>query len=168
MGLMAAALITSVASGIASGVNASRTASAVTAEGARLAADARTRGLDTERDYRLNLGQHLATQRNRIAAAGVDLTQGSAAQLRANDQKIGEMDVATIRANVAREARGITANAATQSRGLRVQAMTSFATAGANLLLGSADAWGSYQANRSANTFSTGYKSSVRSLKAAP
>jgi|GEM_PF-4134276 len=174
---MAALALTLIAAGlsagsqIAGGIAARRTARDTIAEGNRLATDARDRGLETERNYSLDLAQLVGQQRTGMAAQGVDLTQGSAAGVLSDTKTIGEMDIATIRANVAREARGITANAALQARGLRSQATSQFAGAGATLLFGAGDAWGSYKAGSGAGLRalpSPGGRSNIRSGFGAP
>lgn len=143
--IMIAGAAISAGSQIAAGVGARRHARGVEREGERLADDARARGLETESNYRMDLAQLLGTQRTNMAAQGIDTTFGSAAALRAETERFGALDVETIRANTAREARGITANARLQARGLRNQALGQFAEAGGTLLTTGVSAWRSYQ-----------------------
>ena len=147
MGFLTAALVaTSVASSVSSAVGQRRAANFATGEAARLAADARERGEEAVTDYRTDLGQLLSRQRATLAANGVDVTQGSAAAVRADTERIGDLDVARIRENARREAVGLRQQGEMNARTLRAGANAALAQAGATLLTAGIDAWGQYQA----------------------
>jgi len=147
MGFLTAALVaTSVASSVSSAVGQRKAANFATNEAARLAADARERGEEAVTDYRTDLGQLLSRQRAVLAANGVDVTQGSAAAVRADTERIGELDVARIRENARREAVGLRQQGEMNARTLRAGANAALAQGGATLLTAGIDAWGQYQA----------------------
>lgn len=91
-------------------------------EGAR---DALERGRKEEQRYERELGQRMGSQRAAMAANGIDLSFGSAADFLADTGRIGQEDAATIRENSMREARGMeisAANFGAQASGLRSKA----------------------------------------------
>lgn len=70
------------------------------------ATDAVARGAETERRQRTLTGQTIGAQRAAMAASGIDLGVGSAADVQADTAHIGELDALTIRNNAKREAYG--------------------------------------------------------------
>jgi hypothetical protein len=70
------------------------------------AADAIARGEEEAGQSDANTRQLAGSQRAAIAASGVDVASGSAADVIANDKELGALDAARIRRNAAREARG--------------------------------------------------------------
>lgn len=97
-----------------------------------------------------------------IAAQGIDTTQGSAAQIRAQNQEFGEQDIQQIRLNAAREAWGIRTQAKLNYQAERNQAVAGAASAltqfgmdpagGRSLVTRAADAWTGYTARRRVNS----------------
>lgn len=62
---------------------------------------------DTSADWqRVRTGQAIGSQRAALAANGIDVNSGSAAQLQDDTAMLGEMDALTISNNAAREAYG--------------------------------------------------------------
>ncbi len=76
------------------------------------AVDALARGADEESRYRMNIRQVQGRQRAAVAASGLTFS-GSAAEIARDTDMIAEQDVATIRANAAREAFGFRTQAST-------------------------------------------------------
>jgi hypothetical protein len=77
------------------------------AELARLeSTDALERGQIAEQRERLATRQRIGTSRAALAAQGIDVSMGSAADVQATEAAIGELDALTIRNNAAREAWG--------------------------------------------------------------
>lgn len=99
--------VASAASSIAQGIGQQRAADAARKEGNRLADDAIQRGEEEARRYSLELAQVVGRQRSMQAARGLDLEFGSAKAIRDETQAFGMEDLATIRLNAAREARGL-------------------------------------------------------------
>lgn len=90
--------------------NAANYQAQVDAENAKIAlaqrSDALQRGeLEAQRKMR-EQAQLIGTQRAALAASGVDVTQGSALDLLASTEFLGQEDVAIIQSNAAREAWG--------------------------------------------------------------
>jgi hypothetical protein len=79
------------------------------------ASDAITAGAQKAQQSQLSTGTLLSTQRATMAANGVDLTQGSAANVQASTKYQGETDVNTINANAARTAWGYANQAQTDT-----------------------------------------------------
>ena len=77
----------------------------------RQADDAIARGHETEGRYRAGVRQVIGTQRAGYAAQGVDVGDGSAAEVQADTAYIGELDALTIRNNAKREAYGFKVDA---------------------------------------------------------
>lgn len=151
MGFLTASLVAaSVASSVSQGIGARKAANAATAEGARLAADAKVRGEEDVARYRRDLDQIVSQQRVLSAAQGVDINQGTAAAVQADTRRIGDMDIATIRENARREAYGLRANSEVNAKSLRAGANAAFANAGMTLLTNGVDAWSNYSAGKSA------------------
>lgn len=82
------------------------------------AADAVTRGHETEKRFRTQIKSLIGTQRVSYAAQGVDVSDGSALEVQMDTAKQGEFDALTIRVNAAREAWGYNV----QAEGFRLQA----------------------------------------------
>ena len=151
MGFLTAALVTaSVASSVAQGIGARKAANAATAEGARLAADARARGEEDVTRYRRDLDQIVSQQRVISAASGVDINSGTAGAVQKDTRAIGELDIQTIRENARREAYGLRANSEVNAKSMRAGANAAFASAGMTLLTAGVDAWSKYSAGKSA------------------
>lgn len=74
--------------------------------------DAITRGNSAITRSRGKTKQLIGSQRARLAAQGVDINSGSAAEVQADASAIGEMDAMTIANNAAREAWGYKVKAA--------------------------------------------------------
>lgn len=146
--LLVGATAVGAAGQIAGGIGARRMAGDITAEGARLAADALARGEEEATRYRQDLAQLLGRQRTALAASNVDVTRGSAADVREQTEIFGEEDVATIRRNAEREAYAIRQGAEAQAGGLRGQALGAFISGGSTLLTLGVDQWQRYQAGR--------------------
>lgn len=75
-------------------------------------ADALERGRQDDVRYQQQVSKQMGAQRAALAANGVDLSFGSAADFLADTARIGQQDSATIRENSVREARGMEINAA--------------------------------------------------------
>lgn len=145
IGFLTAALVTvSVASSVASARGQRKAANFATSQGARMANDAIVRGEEDVTTYRSDLAQVVGAARTAIAASNVDPTVGSAAQVQAETQRLGELDVGRIRANARREAVGLRSQSEMTARGLRAGANAALAQAGATLATAGIDAWSSY------------------------
>jgi hypothetical protein len=70
------------------------------------ASDALSRGGTAMNQRRLKERQTIGSQRARLAAQGLDVNSGSAANIQSDTYAIGEMDALTIANNAAREAWG--------------------------------------------------------------
>jgi len=153
MGFLTAALVaTSVATSVSSAIGQRKAANFATDQAASRAADARARGEESVADYRTDLGQVLSRQRVVSAANGVDMTQGSAAAVRRDTERIGELDVQRIRENARREAVGLRQQGEMNARTLRAGANAALAQGGATLLTSGIDAWRSYQSGAAGRT----------------
>lgn len=75
------------------------------------AADALTRGQETEQQVRAQTRQVIGSQRAGFAAQGVDVGSGSAADVQADAAFLGELDALTVETNAAREAHGFAVQA---------------------------------------------------------
>jgi hypothetical protein len=146
--LAVASAASSIFGSISGGNAARRAANASVEEGDRLAEDAIRRGQETARRYQIDLGQLLGTQRARLAAANVDLNQGSAAMLRDQTERTGEEELALIRENARREAFGLRRAGRNQALGLRAQASAQYGQAFESVLDFGANAWKLYQGSR--------------------
>lgn len=81
------------------------------------AADALTRGAQAVSRSRADTAQLHGAQRAALAASGVDVNSGSAAELQGDTVELGELDALLIRNNAAREARGFAFQADEYRRG---------------------------------------------------
>ncbi len=70
------------------------------------AADAITRGMETETRLRQGVRGMIGSQRVAFAASGQEVDSGSALDVQADTAALGELDAMTIRTNAAREAWG--------------------------------------------------------------
>lgn len=135
-------------SAIASARGQRRAASDAATEGNRLATDAIARGEEQTNRYGIQLAQVLGRQRAVAGAIGIDASQGSAAQVTAETEKYGAMDVETIRANAMREARGLRQQGQNQAAALRAGATAAYGQAAGALLAAGAEGWDIYQQGR--------------------
>lgn len=71
------------------------------------AQDVEVRGKEEIASYQRQLSQVSGQQRVGLAAQGIDLSQGTAAEIARQTADIGSRDIATIRRNIEREAWGI-------------------------------------------------------------
>lgn len=150
MGFLTTALtVASVASSVANGIGQRRAANFSTSQGARMAADATARGEEEVARYQRDLAQLMGRQRAATAAQGLDVGQGSAADITADTVRIGEQDARTIRENARREAFGLRSQAEMNARTLRAGATASFIQGGSTLLTAGVDPWKRFQAGRS-------------------
>ncbi len=139
--LLVASSLASAGSSLAQGRGMRNAANFATDQARRQAEDAIARGEEDVTRYKQDVAQLLGQQRTAIAASGVDVTSGTAADLRAQTERFADMDVATIRRNAEREAFGIRASGQMQAQGLRNQAAGAFMNAGSTLLTTGIDAW---------------------------
>lgn len=154
-GMQALQLGLSAASGITSFIGAQNQASAmeqvarnnqVMAE--RAAADAQRRGEEDVQAVQRRAAQLRGTQRSVMAARGLDLSEGTPAELIDQTDFFAEQDAATARMNARREGWAIRADAANQGYAAREEA-SRLRMSGAGSLLGSAasvaDRWMTYR-----------------------
>jgi hypothetical protein len=80
------------------------------------AQDATQRGQLEEQRARLGTRQQIGSTRAGLAAQGVDIGSGSAADVQASEAGLGELDALTIRNNAAREAYGFNVEAQQATR----------------------------------------------------
>lgn len=111
------------------------------------ATDALQRGQLAEQRSRLETRQQIGSTRADLAAQGIDVGSGSAADVQASQAGVGELDALTIRNNAAREAYGYKVealNASQQGRlaafsgdqaasGYRVRGVSTLLTGGLNV-----------------------------------
>ncbi len=135
---------------------AGRYTQSVDNENARLmdlqATDATARGQLEEQRQRLSTRQNIGASRAALAAQGVDVSSGSAADVQASEAGVGEMDALTIRNNAAREAWGYKVGAINErQQGTLAAAEGDMAASGyraqswSALLGGAAQTYGIYQ-----------------------
>jgi hypothetical protein len=149
MALLETLLLVKAGSELISGSGSIRAAAAASREGRRLYRDAIERGEEAVDLYEMDLSRLLGAQRTILAAGqGLDVNQGSAAQLREQTERFGEEDVDTIRENAMREALGLRRQARNQAQGLRAQAVGQFAGAAGTLLTAGANQWDIYSRRR--------------------
>lgn len=116
------------------------------------AADALARGAIDESRLRTDTSRLGGAQRAALAAQGIDLTDGSAADIQDETQLMGELDALTVRNNARREAWGYRVEAwdmrqrgrAADAAGRAGQSSASL-QAGATLLGGAANIYGAYK-----------------------
>lgn len=118
----------------------------------REAADVIARGEEEAERYQMDLSGLLGTQRTNIAASGIDVNQGSAAQIKAQTERYGAEDIETIKLNATRAAWGIMSQAKIDRRLSNAQAVSGVLQGVGTLLgvAGQSKAWDSYRARRSA------------------
>ena len=115
----------------------------------------------------MDLSRLRGAQTTSIAAQGIDVTQGSAAQIAEQTQRFGEEDINQIRLNAAREAWGIKTQAKLNRTAGRNQAFAEGLSAvasfgmdpagGRSLVTRASDAWNNYTARRRAPTYNASY-----------
>ena len=110
------------------------------------AEDALRRGENEAAELRRRVAATKSAQRVSLAAKGLDLTYGTAADLQDQTDFFGESDVATVRTNARKEAW----NRRAQSAGFQAEALSSrpWLSAGSTLLAGAgqvADKWYTYR-----------------------
>ncbi|MDQ6769843.1 MAG: hypothetical protein M3Z54_07645 [Gemmatimonadota bacterium] len=127
------------------------------AKGARDTANFQASQLDQQAQDALLIGDQAANrtaqatraltsgQRVSQAASGVDVSSGSAADVISSDERLGAMDVLTIRNNAAREALGLKTQANLVRMGGQNQAQGYRNQATGSLLSGAADLYDKYQ-----------------------
>lgn len=96
------------------------------------ATDALARGAQAESRHRGGVRQLVGSQRAALAASGVDIGTGSAADVQADAASLGEFDALTIRNNARREAYGFQVDAA-NARARGAMARTAGRTTAASL-----------------------------------
>jgi len=164
--LLAASAVTSIASSIFSAFGANRAAAAARREGREMAKDAVERSEFDARKYGIDLAQLLGRQRVGMAAQGVDLTQGTAATVRAETERFGAEDIRMIRENAMREAYALRRGRFNQAAQFRQQAVNSAAGAFSTTLSLGGRAWESYNQG-AAGRATTAAKNSVFGAKAS-
>lgn len=114
----------------------------------RAAADAQRRGEEDVQKVQRQAAQLKGTQRSMMAARGLDLSEGTPAELIDQTDFFAEQDAATARMNARRESWAIRADAANQSAAARAEA-SRIRSSGYGSLLGSAmsvaDKWTTYR-----------------------
>lgn len=145
MGFVTAAILASTALSAGSQIQQGRAQARAARQNLQFseqaAADVMERGQEDIATYRRQLSQVQGQQRVGLAAQGIDLTQGTAAQIAQQTQKIGEMDIGTIRRNIEREAWGIRTQANINYRAGMAQSQASMFGAGATLIGGMSQAF---------------------------
>jgi hypothetical protein len=156
LGLIAVAL--QAGSMVMGGIGSARAAGA-NRRFARQAANVELeRGEEEAGIYRMRLNQLLGQQRTAIAGQNIDVTQGSAAQIRADTEAIGSQDIERIRLNAQRSAWGIRTQANLNYRAGMNQAASQFMGAAGTLMGNAPDAWTRFvggRQNRVANKVAT-------------
>lgn len=147
LGGLAAAKTASDVMGARSGARGAR--NTANFQGAQLdqqAQDALLIGDETANRSALQSRQLTSAQRVSQAASGVDTSSGSAAAVISSDQRLGAMDVLTIKNNAAREALGLRKQADLVRMGGRNAAAGFNNQATGSLLSGAASLYGIYDA----------------------
>jgi hypothetical protein len=123
------------------------------------AQDALQRGQVDESRQRMATRQNIGSSRAALAAQGVDISSGSAADVQASEAGLGELDALTIRNNAAREAWGYTVEGINyRQQGKLAKFGGQQAAAGytansySSLLSGAAQTYGIYQRNSNDRT----------------
>lgn len=151
------AAVTSLASGIAGAVGRERAAGKQRNFARQMADDVLAEGERNAEFATMDLRRLRGAQTAAIGAQGIDVTQGSAAQIAAQTQKFGEEDSAQIRMNATREAWGIRTQANLNYNAERnaaiaggIGAVADFAgtQVGRTLATRTGDAWKSFQKRR--------------------
>lgn len=119
------------------------------------AADAIARGREAEGRQRQETRGLVGAQRTSLAAQGIDIESGSAADVQADTEYLGELDRLTIRNNAARAAWGFQVDAVNLRQQGRLARMGGNAQAGAfanqsygTLLTGATEAYRIYRTGR--------------------
>ena len=136
----------------------------------QMASDVIARGEREAEFATMDLARLRGAQTTSLAAQGIDITQGSAAQIAEQTQRFGEQDIEQIRLNAAREAWGIKTQAKLNRTAGRneafaqgLSAVTQFGMdpvtrqAGKTLMTRAGNAWDSFTARRRAPTYNASY-----------
>ena len=115
-------------------------ASRIARQNARLenerAKDALQRGGEEARRFQRKLGQEMGQQNAALAANGIDITFGSAANVRGDTAMFGREDTRTIHENARREAQGYEINAAnflSESKAAKMRGRSALIQGGFNM-----------------------------------
>lgn len=114
---------------------------------------AEQRGEEQERRHRTSVRGLIGAQRAALAAQGVDVDEGSAADVQRSSQRMAELDVATIRNNAALEAWGYQVQAADAHMQGRAAMTRGIGSAAGTLLGGGADVVSGYVHGRREGIF---------------
>ena len=120
------------------------------------ARDAIERGTEQEQQFRIGVRRMIGSQRVGFASQGVDVNKGSAVDVQADAQRLGELDALAIRSNAAREAWGFKVQATNYQNQGRMAAMSGTMGAISSLAVGGAQSYATYSAFNSAGAFNTG------------
>jgi hypothetical protein len=119
------------------------------------AQDALDRGTDQEQRFRVGVRRMIGAQRVGYASQGVDVNRGSAVDIQADAQRLGELDALEIRSNAAREAWGYKVQATNYQNQGRMAAMSGTMGAISSLAVGGAQSYAMYSAFNAAGAFNT-------------
>lgn len=151
------AAVTSLASGIAGAVGRERAAGRQRNFARQMADDVIAQGERQAEFATMDLRRLQGAQTTAIAAQGIDVSQGTAAEIRAQTERFGQEDINQIRMNATREAWGIRTQANLNYNAERnaaiaggIGAVADFAgsSTGQTLLTRTGDAWSQFQARR--------------------
>lgn len=152
MGLVTAAVLASTALtayGQYGQSRAQKKAATANLQYAEMAAeDVEARGREEIAAYQRQLSQVTGQQRVGLAAQGIDLTQGTAAEIARQTADIGSRDIAMIRRNIEREAWGIRTTGDINYRTGIAQAQASMFQAAGTLIGAAGRGWEAYSAGR--------------------
>lgn len=151
------AAVTSLASGIAGAVGRERAAGRSRDFARQMAEDVIAQGERQAEFAAMDLRRLRGQQTTAMAAQGIDIGQGTAAEIARQTEEFGQQDIEQMRMNAAREAWGIRTQANLNYRAERnaaiaggIKAVADFAgtNAGRTMLTRPVDAWRSFQARR--------------------
>jgi hypothetical protein len=158
MGLALAATVVKLGADLFGAIGRRRAADKQYEFAKQMANDVIARGEREAEFATMDLARLRGAQTTSIAAQGIDVTQGSAAQIAEQTQRFGEEDINQLRLNAAREAWGIKTQAKLNRTAERNQAFAQGASAltqfgmdpagGRSLVTRASDAWSSYTARR--------------------
>lgn len=127
-------------------IQAGRSADHVAGFNARMAEwqarDAERRGDEAANRHRAQVTRMIGSQRAALAAQGVNVEDGSAAEVQLDTAMLGEMDALTIRNNAAREALGYRAQAIDYRRRGALERSQSGIAALGTILTGGIESYG--------------------------
>lgn len=130
---------------IQDGKNAKAAAFANAQEAEKQALDSLDRGGQEEARYRREIAQLIGSQRATFGARNVAADSGTALDLLSDSAYWGEMDAQQIRRNAGREAASLRTQAGEMRRQGRAAKRAGFLKAGASLLTGGAEAYGTWK-----------------------